>query len=94
MAKKKVRKYPVGQVLMLSNAHMPQHATVDLAAFKPLRASETDYGWVAWVIEDVPLLELESWFRPIVELALKLNCMLIEFDADNETIEGLETFQW
>lgn len=81
---------PIGNVLLLSTAHLP----LPDPDFGACRSTETEYGWVFWPLDpdDLAPDALEPWLATINRYAYKNECMIVEFDPDNEVCEGFEDF--
>jgi hypothetical protein len=79
----------IGKALQLSTAHHPFDAIVpnDVA-----RSTTTEYGMVVWCTEERD--SMPEWLVPIMDMADTYGCFMIEFDADNDTVQGLRVFDW
>lgn len=76
--------------LALSTAHAPSSRP----DFGNMRVAEHKYGWIVFVTKPDPGIYYGAWLNPILELALKENCTLINFDADADEVDGLKVYDW
>jgi hypothetical protein len=88
----------VRRFLDLSTAHLA-NTTRDLWScdwLRPSWASRTEYGWFIWsgtAEADDPEDHLPAEVVACRKFARTLGCDYILFDADAETVEGLEVFE-
>ncbi len=81
----------IKSILDLSTSHLPS----ENPDFGGVRFEGHEYGYVLWVVEDEAVEPfVPEWLSPILEIARKNNCMLIVFDADALTLDGLEIWTW
>ena len=78
----------VNNVLQLSTVHVPEPA----AKFGSYRFVEHEYGWIVWVTE--MLENTPDWLKPIVEYANSVGAVMIEFDADNSSVDSFKKYDW
>ena len=72
----------------LSTAHMPQ-TNPD---FGSVRNVSHEYGYVVWLTDSDD--DGAQWLKPILAIARKHKCLLINFDSDAATFDGLKTYEW
>lgn len=80
---------PIRRMLDLSTSHMPS----GYPDWGDVRVSEHDYGWIVFV-DPEHLDEAPRWLRPILDLAVAHDCILIDFDSDGPVFEPLKCWEW
>ena len=84
----------IRNMLDLSTAHMPGPKPY----FTNLRVVEHEYGFVVFVadgwLKTGDALGPARWLVPIMEKAVKHDCMVIVFDRDAGTDDDLKTYDW
>lgn len=89
-------------VLDLSNAHIPEEES-DQPSFG-VRSSPHEHGWIVFPPEPPAegesepeafvRLEVPPWFQPVLALAWREHCILINFDRDATTHPDLPSYDW
>ena len=82
--------------LDLSTAHVPEAVVSTTNINAPLyvgtlRCIAHTFGWVIWPADGA---EVPEWFKPILVMALRHECVVILFDCDAEVIPDLPVYQW
>ena len=80
----------IEKALVLSTGHMPCTAP----DFGNIRTCEHEYGYIVFTYFPEHCEEAAEWLKPILHLAHKNNCVLINFDRDVEPINSLTTYKW
>jgi hypothetical protein len=70
----------LAKMLDLSTGHVPDGVDDKEPFLKELRFLENEMGWVVWVLPGAE--NLPEWFKPIHDLAVLHDCILINFDRD------------
>lgn len=78
-------------VLDLNNSHVPG----EFPDFGNLRVVDHEYGWIVFVPapDAVENYRIPEWIRPIMEVACRLACILINFDQD-APVQQFKTYDW
>ena len=79
----------IGPCLYLSTVHMPE----SYPDFGPVRYQDTVHGYVVWY-RDIEDDSCPEWLKPVMELANKHDCTIIEFDQDNDETDLLPKYDW
>jgi len=79
----------------LSTAHIPSpHPEFG----DEVRWTLHEYGWIVWVsqaaLEEHEQHTMPDWLRPIMQDAVKEECILINFDQDANTCNRYKTYDW
>lgn len=82
----------ISMVLQLSNYHLP----APTPNFGDMRHVDTEYGWVFWPLdpEAIPQDSIEPWLVAINRYAYENQCVIVEFDTDNDKCDLFESFDW
>jgi hypothetical protein len=84
---KKQMKISTSNMFDISTAHSPSGLL--LPEMGGMRFEEHEYGFIVFVTEPE---ESPHWIREIMQEAVKQKCILINFDADGEIVDGLPTY--
>ena len=79
----------VKRILDLSTANAPSNDP----EFGDIRWENHQYGWVVFVPDRQPE-GVADWLKPILEEAIRLDCMLILFDRDGPVCDAFPTYEW
>lgn len=80
----------VRHLLDVATAHVPSRYDIE-QDFGSHRAVIHDHGWIVYVGSG-PNDETPEWLRPILELAQRLDCTVIDFDEDADELDGVAIY--
>jgi len=75
-------------LLDLSTAHAPNPSP----DFGDVRVEGHEFGWIVWVTDATE--DGAEWLKPILAEARKHKCVLVLFDQDASTFDGLQIYDW
>lgn len=84
----------IRKALCLSTAHYPNPEP----EFGNIRVCQTEFGSIVFpnadMVEEIDVNEFPLWLVPILKFAIENECVLIEFDRDNEVMNDFMSYEW
>lgn len=84
----------IRNALCLSTAHYPNPEP----EFGNIRVCQTEFGSIVFPCADgegeIAVNEFPEWIIPILKFAIENECVMIEFDRDNEVMNQFLSYDW